>query len=224
MPAPRATLHNPARSNFALISFLHAQRLRRLDYLTALTVTQDNAGTLLALAQEFDVREFWYGGDRTNIPSFWELRNVLGDARKVVKNLSLAPLTREIGGVQLRTRQLAGNFPNRTSGPVLLEIDYQGKRLLIVPPAPAVWRRQCLAAGLARHDVLILPASDLRPDFLPNCLAQVKPKVIIVTGSPPADFTPDAAQAEGISWHFTRQGAVTLSISSGEIQVGQWRP
>ncbi len=51
-----------SRSNFALISFLHAQRLRRLDYLAALTVTTENAGSLLALAQEFEVREFWYGG------------------------------------------------------------------------------------------------------------------------------------------------------------------
>ena len=188
---------NSARSNFALISFLHDRRLRRLDYLTALTVTTENAGTLLDLAREFDVREFWYGGDRTNIPRFWELRNLLGDARKEVKNLSLAPLTREIGGVLVQTRQLPGNFPHRTTGPVLLHLDYQGQSILIIPPAPAAWRRQCLAAGLAPHDVLILPGSDLRPDFLQPCLTQVKPRLIVVTGSAPPELPDNLPQSEG---------------------------
>ena len=77
------------------------------------------------------------GGDRPNIPSFWEVRNLLGDNRREVKNLSLAPIAREIGGAVVRTRQLPGSFPNRTTGPVLLELDYQGQRLLIVPrPRP----------------------------------------------------------------------------------------
>lgn len=49
---------NSARSNYALISFLHDQRRRCLDFLAALTVTTENAGTLLSLAREFDVREF----------------------------------------------------------------------------------------------------------------------------------------------------------------------
>ncbi len=91
----------------------YPERLRHLDYLAALTVTPENAGTLLALAQEFEVQEFWYGGDRPNIQSFWELRNMLGDSRKEVKNLSLAPLTREIGGAVVRTRQLTNPaFPS----------------------------------------------------------------------------------------------------------------
>ena len=200
------------------------QRLRRLDYLAALTVTTENAGTLLALAQEFDIREFWYGGDRTNIPSFWELRNILGDARKVVKNLSLAPFTQKIGGVLVQTRQLPGNFPGRTTGPIILHLDYQGKRLLIVPPAPAAWRQLCLDAGLSPSHVLILPSTNLRGDFLNSCLSQVKPQLVIVTGSPAADLTAEISQYEDISWHFTRQGAVTLTISTQGLEVNQYRP
>ncbi len=45
--------HHAARSNSALLSFLHFQRRRGLDFLAALTVTEENAGTLLALAREF---------------------------------------------------------------------------------------------------------------------------------------------------------------------------
>ena len=48
---PSSYYDNSARKNNALISFLHFERRRRLDYLTALTVTKENAGTLLALAR-----------------------------------------------------------------------------------------------------------------------------------------------------------------------------
>jgi hypothetical protein len=203
---------------------LHFQRRRGLDFLAALTVTEENAGTLLALARDFEVREFWYGGDRTTIPSFWELRNLLGDARKVVKNLSLTPFTREIGGAVVRTRQLPGNFPGRTAGPVLLEIDCQGKSLLIIPPAPAVWRRHCLAAGLTHHDIVIVSSSDLRRDFLEPCLAQVQPEHVIVAGSPPAGLDSRQAPSDHLSWHFTRAGAVTLRITAGQVHVENWQP
>jgi beta-lactamase superfamily II metal-dependent hydrolase len=209
------------KMNTALISYLHTLRLRHLDYLTALTVTKENAGTLLALAREFEVREFWYGGDRPAIPSSWELHNKMGDARQEVKNLSLAPLTRQIGGVVVRTRQLPGNFPDRTTGPVLLQLDYQDKRLLIIPPATAAWRRHCLAAGLTPHDIVILPASHLRGDFWPSCLSQVRPQTVIVTGSPPADLPAALSQFPDLAWHFTRQGAVTVTISSEKLHVSQ---
>ena len=221
--APRY-FDNSARTNVALVSYLHTLRLRHLDYLTALTVTPENAGTLLALAREFEVREFWYGGDRPNIPSFWEVRNLLGDHRRAVKNLSLAPLTRDLGDVQVRTRQLPGSFPGRTTGPVLLELDYQGQRLLIVPPAPAAWRQQCLAAGLTPSEMLIVPASNLRGDFLPSCLSQVRPQIVIVTGPPPAELPKEINQTQDTAWHFTHQGAVTVTISSGKVHVSQWRP
>jgi competence protein ComEC len=212
------------KTNTALLASFHTLRRRHLDYLAALTVTPENAGTLLALAQEFEVREFWYGGDRPLLQSFWELRNLLGDRGRVVKNLSLAPISREIGGVQVGTRQLPGSFPNRTSGPVLLQLDYQGNRLLIIPPAPAAWRRHCLAAGLSPHDVVILPAANLKADFLDPCLAQVKPRLVVVTGSPFADLPAALSQDPDCTWHFTRQGAVTLTIAAGKVQVSQFRP
>lgn len=212
------------RTNTSLISYVHTLRQRHLDYLAALTVTQENADTLLTLAREFEVREFWYGGDRPMIQSFWELRNLLGDQGRAVKNLSLAPLNRDLGGVQVSTRQLPGSFPNRTSGPVLLHFDYQGKRLLIIPPAPPAWRQSCLAAGLTPHDVVILPATNLREGFLKACLAQVKPHLVVVTGSPAAELTAAISRHPDIDWHLTRQGAVTLTISAQGLDVSQFRP
>jgi len=195
-----------ARANAALLAYLHARQFRHLDYLAALTVTPENAPTLLNLAQEFDLQEFWYGGDRPHIQSFWELRNLLGDTGKVVKNLSLTSLTRDLGGVQVATRQLPGSRPGRSTGPVLLQLAYQGRQVLIIPPAPAAWRRQCLAAGLPPSHVLILPAANLRPDFLAACLRQVEPHIVIATGSHPAEVATELSQYQPIAWHFTRQG------------------
>ena len=73
---------NSAKSNSALLSFLHAQQLRRLDYLAALTVTPENAGTLLNLAQEFELQELWYGGDRPNIQQFLGIAQSPGRRRQ----------------------------------------------------------------------------------------------------------------------------------------------
>jgi beta-lactamase superfamily II metal-dependent hydrolase len=213
-----------AKINTALIHHLHTLRLGRLDYLAALTVTKENAGTLLALAREFDVREFWYSGDRPSFQRFWELRNLLGDARKEVINLSLAPLTREIGGVLVETRQLPGNFPDRGSGPVLLHFTCQGQSVLVIPPASASWRRQCLAAGLTPSNVIILPASHLRDDFLSSCLSQVKPQIVVVTGLPADVLSLPANQPSDLAWHFTRRGAVTVTVSSGKVHLEQWQP
>ncbi len=213
-----------SKANFALISYVHAQRLRRLDYLAALTVTKENAGTLLALAQDFEVGQFWYSGDRPDIPGFWELRNILGDSRKEVKNLSLKPLTQEIGGAVVRTMQLAQGDAGRSTGPVMLQFDYLGKRLLLVPPAPAAWRQKCLAAGLSPNDVLILPAANLRGDFSKTCISQVKPQIVVVTGAIPDALSSELSQQRDIAWRFTRQGAVTLTISSRGVEVNQWRP
>lgn len=212
----------PSQPNFALLAHLHGQRRQRLDFLAALSVTPENAATLLALAQEFHVGQFWYNGDRPYIQSFWELRNLLGDSRQEVKNLAIAPQAIEIGGVRVQTRQLPGTVGGRPSGPVLLQLACQGRRLLIVPPATAAWRRQCLAAGLDPSEVLILPASNLRGDFLESCLGQVKPKWVIVAGTMPADAM--VGKEQDISWHCTRQGAVTVAISPDKVQVSQWRP
>ena len=73
-------------------------------------------------------------------------------------------------------------------------------------------------------EVLIVPASNLRGDFLPSCLSQVRPQIVIVTGSPPAELPLEISQPQETAWHFTHQGAVTVTVSSGKVHVSQWRP
>lgn len=211
-------------ANRALLSLLHRQRWRRLDIMTALTVTGDNAATLLAVAREFEVKEFWYGGDRPYLADFWELRNLLGDSGREVLNLSLASLRREIGGVRVSARQLRDSLGGRTGGPVLLRLDYQGNRLLIIPPGKKAWREKCLAAGLEPHEVVIIPATALMEDSGKAWLSQTRPQALVVTGSIPPDLPDKFKQDAEIKWYFTNQGAVTLIIDQRGWRVRQWRP
>ncbi len=216
IPRPVA---QPGAVDRRLVGYLHGQQLLRLDYLAALSITAQNAPTLLALVQEFEVAEFWSGGERPPLAAYWELRNYLGDHRKRVRNLALEPLATAVGGVQIASRQLPGNIPGRSAGPVILQLTYQGQQVLIVPPGSADWRARCLAAGLPPSQVLILPAANLKADFLPDCLRQVAPRFLILTGSkaalPPAALT---GSWQGAVSAADRQN-ITVTIRPGDIQV-----
>ncbi len=209
----------PAPIEQPLLRLLQARQHLRLDYLAALTITAQNAATLLALVREFEVQEFWYGGDRPPLPSFWELRNHLGDNRQVVRNLSLSPSQQNIGGVRVESHQLRASLDGRTSGPVILRFTYGGRRLLVLPPGAEAWREHCLTVGLSKSEVLILPESNLQRDFLAGCLSQVAPQVLIITGSPSANAWAALTEAWPKTFYHTGQGEVTVTLGDDILEI-----
>jgi len=204
----------------SVVDFLYGRQYRRVHYLVALTITPQNAATLLALAREFTIQEFWYAGDRPHLSAYWELRNLLGDAQKVVKNLSLQPVDAEIAGVKIESRQLSGLLGERPGGPVILQWSYQGIKVLVLPPGTAEWRRRLLTAGLPASTVLIMPGSDLHQDFYRDCLAQVQPQVLVITGR----ATAAGLAALATDWPgktlFTDQGEVIITIGRQGWRAG----
>jgi len=214
-------LAQPAPLERPLLHFLQAGQHLRLDYLAALTITSQNAATLLALVREFKVQEFWYGGERPPLPAFWELRNHLGDNRKVVKNLSLHPIQQTIGGVRVESRQLPESLMGRAGGPVMLQFEYGGRRLLVLPPGPEAWRERCLGAGLPKSEVLILPAANLHQDFLAGCLRQVGPQALVITGAPPPNALAALAAAWPGTFYQTAHGEVTITLAPDTLKVSQ---
>lgn len=212
-------LTRTAGADRELLSLLASRQRLHLDYVLALTVTAQNAATLLALVRDFEVGEFWFSGDRPPLPAWWELRNFLGDNLRPVKNLALGQIHLTIGGVQVQTRQLPGNVPGGSSGPVLLQMDYRGRRLLAIPPGPANWRERCLAAGLPRSDVLFLPAWNLHQDFVESCLQQVQPQILVVTGAPTAAGHMLLARQKPKNLYLGSQGAVTLTVSANDLTI-----
>ncbi|AEB08052.1 ComEC/Rec2-related protein [Desulfobacca acetoxidans DSM 11109] len=214
----------PARFNAALLSYLHWRQIRTVDCLAALTVTKENAGTLLAVAKDFQVKQFWYGGGRPLIPDFWKLKNRLGDDRREVQNLSLRPMTLDIGGAQVQTSQLREDNQMRPNGPVLLRLAYQGHNILVAPPLTTQWRQQCPLSWLVGTDVWILPGSELHHDFWQDGLLLLRPKIVVATGPETATAGLASSGMPGVHTYVTRQGAVTLRIDSQGVRVEQWRP
>ena len=158
---------------------------------------------------------------RSPLAAFWELRNHLGDNRKVVKNLSLNPIQQTIGGVRVESRQLPESQSGRTSGPVMLQFAYGRRRLLVLPPGPEAWRERCLAAGLPKSEILILPASNLHQDFLAGCLSQVGPQVLIITGSPAAKALAALTAAWPGIFYRSSQGEVTVKVGTDTLEISQ---
>lgn len=214
----------PARFNAALLSYLHWRQIRTVDCLAALTVTKENAGTLLAVAKDFQVKQFWYGGGRPLIPDFWKLKNRLGDDRREVQNLSLRSMSLDIGGAQVQTSQLREDNQVRPKGPVLLRLAYQGHNILVAPPLTTQWRQQCPLSWLVGTDAWILPGSELHHDFWQDGLLLLRPKIVVATGSETATAGSASSGMPGVHTYVTRQGAVTLRIDSQGVRVEQWRP
>lgn len=217
---PRQVTH-PAPIEQGLRRFLLAKQWRRLDYLTPLTITAQNTQTLKDLIENFEVQEFWYNGERPPLASFWELRNSLGEQRRLVRNVSLQAVAQDIGGVRVTSRQLSDSSFQRPSGPVMLQFEYRGQRLLILPPGTALWRERCLNAGLSESDVLILPAANLHHDFMSACLGQVKPHFLIITGLPSAKNLSVLEDFWAGPIYLTSQSEITVTIDMEGVQIGQ---
>lgn len=202
--------------NQELLQWLGHQPYQRVDYLVALTITGGNAGTLLTLAREFPLRRFYYGGDRPRLEAFIDFRNLLGDRRLPVYNLALTPLAQNWAGVQMRSYQLRLQPSARPTGPLILELDFQGCRLLLFPAASREWWARLAALPLPQPMVIVLPADRLLREEVQEVIGRLRPPYGIAVGSPLAEQPTGAGET---LWHYTCQGAVVLSIDSQGLHL-----
>ncbi len=163
-----------------LPAYCHWRQFRTLDQAVALALSQDNAGELLTLAEQFKVGGFWYGRRGYPGPALWDLWNYLGDRGRLP--LPLSPWRRgpqppaRLGSVALNYLKLGEDKD------FALGLSWSGRQVLILPPErqPALPPTfQPAAAGL---DLLILPAALARSPDLPALLARLHPHDLVIYG------------------------------------------
>jgi ComEC/Rec2-related protein len=205
----------PAPSWGPLPEYCHWRWFRRLDLVVALNLSEADAGELLTLARQFKVGAYWYGRRSPEGPNFWDFWNYLGDKGAVPRSLEPGRSVPGLGRVDVKSVNLAPGV-----GPAL-EIAYQGRRVLLVPPGAGL-AADDLPAGLGPLEVVVLPAELAAPRERQDIMARLQPRRLIVYGDP--NRSGAARTTWTIPCQFTRQGAVSLSLDASGVSARQWQP
>ena len=207
--APRRTPGPGTRAGGSgpLPAYCHWRQFRTLDQVVAFTLSQDNAGELLPLAQQFKVGGYWYGHRGWPGPAIWDLWDYLGDRGRLPR-----PLEPWRGGSQPPASLGSAELQYLKLGPeegFALAVAGQGRRVLILPPERqdfflrAALLIQAVPASL---DLLILPAAMARAPEIEPWLARLQPRLLVIYGGAvrPGDYQ----RLAKIPCHLTQDGAV----------------
>ena len=217
--APARSWPGRSSSSFGpLPAYCHWRQFRTLDQAVALALSQDNAGEMLTLAEQFDVGRYWYGRRGYPGPALWDLWNYLGDRRCLPLPLEpwrrgLQPAT-QLGSVNLDYLQLGDDKD------FALGLSWSGRQVLILPPGrqPAIPPTfQPAATGL---DLLVLPAAQARSPDLPALLARLHPHDLVIYGG-----SLEVDERDGLGGrpcHFTREGAISVHLAAARVTICQW--
>ncbi len=199
-----------------LPAYCHWRQFRTLDQVLALSLSQENAGELLTLAQQFTVARYWYGHRGQPGPALWDLWNYLGDRGRLP--LPLEPWRggpqppASLGSVGLEYLKLG-----QDEG-FALQVTGQGRRALILPPGRDLELPPKFKPSETGLDLLVLPAGLARAPEAEPFLARLQPRLLIVYGGDPGA----AGTETGIPCHFTRNGAVSVFLGADGVRVRQW--
>jgi competence protein ComEC len=191
----------------ALPGYLHWRQFRRLDEVMALSLTSRNARELLAVARQFRLGEVWFEGGMRGAEVI-RLRNFLGDHGQPARSLGQMQPPAALGAVKLAYYKLARG---RGLG---LGISCCGRSVFLVPPVPLDSEVISTLTAAGEPEVLVVPEEPS-----PAWLDALKPARIIVYGRPGKDLS---LRPSPQLWLYSRQGAVTLRLTSTEVAVSQW--
>lgn len=215
----------PTHRRRIIASYLHYRQIRRVDYLVALASSARNAPSLLAITRNFDLGQFWYEGGRVPAPAFWELKNWLGDRQLPVLNLALTAPPGEIQEVAVKVFQPPGEIGDRPSGPVALQLIYQGQRLMFLPPGRREWQKRLLTYGPRLACEVAWVGSEIKQSKLWQALLTLlNPRIVVVTGSGEVSQSDSRNDPGNRGVYFTGQGAVTVAVTGSRLTIHQWSP
>jgi competence protein ComEC len=194
-----------------LPAYLHWRQFQRLEQVMALRLAQGNAPELLDLARQFTVGQFWYGRRGPEGPAYYELMNLLGDQKRSPRSLERGHPPGALGSVGLEYRQIG-------EGSVALQLSYQGRLVLIIPPGPRLNPAELTIPPGSRMAAIIIPGKPAR--MRDTLAAHLHPEIIAIYGSSPGVTTTGGLPGRVF---LTAEGAVSLKISATGAVARQWR-
>ncbi|MGQ9688242.1 MAG: ComEC/Rec2 family competence protein [Desulfobaccales bacterium] len=194
----------------ALPGYLHWRQFRRLEAVLALNLNARNAPEMLTLAQQFDIRGFWWEGRRPE-GKVIELINYLGDSGRPGLSLTKMNPPKNLGDMTLEYLDLA------EVEMVALKATCRGRRILILPPLKRAAGASLSELKEESVEVLVAPG-----EMPPAVIERLKPATIILYGSKTLGAGKGDLSRPPI--YRTRRGAVTVTVSDRGATCTQWRP
>ncbi len=205
----------PAPAWGPLPGYCHWRQFRRLDLVTALNLSEDNAGELRTLAEQFKVGSCWCGRRGRQGPAAWDLWNYLGDRGALPRSLEQGPPPVALGSLGLKFLKLG------PEAGVALEVAYQGRRVMFIPPVTTLTAAD-LAAGAGPLELLVCPAGLATPRGRNLIMGRLQPRRVVIYGD--GSRSGAARTSWPVPCQFTREGAVSLYLAASGVTMRQWRP
>jgi competence protein ComEC len=200
-----------------LPAYCHWRQFHRLDQVVALSLSQDNAPELLTLSRQFKVGQIWYGRRGFEGPAAWDLWNFWGDRRLSLRSVEKGRPPPELGALGLRYLVLGQDRG------VALELTYQGRRTLIIPPVRQLQPEDLPAAPNSHWDLLVIPGDLTGSRDYNRLVSRLNPRILVIYGRFKANPASGDLSRE-VPGHLTRGGAVSFFFSATGVTIRQWRP
>jgi competence protein ComEC len=216
--------------------FLFYMKIRRIDYIVLSHPETDHMEGLRFIASHFRPKEFWYNGEKPEVPGFRDLMRIVED--KKIKALTQGELKeeREIGGVRVAVLHPPGDGhaaawtkalrPNDKS--LVLKISHRGGSFLFPGDLESTGEEavSLREGSRLKSDVLLAPHHGSRGSCTRAFLENVSPRICIISsrgGNPfgfPHSETLGRLQQAGCRTLRTDQlGAIQVTAGPDGLQV-----
>jgi competence protein ComEC len=216
--------------------FLFYSRIRRVDYIVLTHPDTDHMEGLQFIASHFGPKEFWYNGERRDVPGFHDLMRIVKE--KAVKVLTPQDLKegREIGGAHItvihppgvENAEFWGKGLKSNDRSLVLRICHKGRSFLFPGDLESAGEQIVLLRERARlkGDVLLVPHHGSRGSCTEAFLGNVAPSICIVSSRASSPFgfphpeTLRRLQGAGCKIMRTDQlGAIEVTAGSERLRV-----
>jgi competence protein ComEC len=167
--------------------FLRQKKIFSLDTVVLTHPHPDHLNGLPFILEKFIVKEFWWNGERADTEVFSRLEDLI-QRKKIPTFQPLAGWTKNFGEVRVRIlhpepthpqpqRSEAFNWHGQNNRSLVLQIDYQGQRVLLPADIEAVVENSLLNRGLTlQSQILQVPHHGSLTSSQPAFIEAVAPR------------------------------------------------
>lgn len=222
----------------SIVPFLRWMGVRSIDLLVLSHPHPDHFGGLATVAEEIEVKEFWYNGGDSPDERYQRLLEATQEAARSPKDGGdpYTGFTTHLGGVSLTLlgpaqNDIARPHEDENDNSLVFLLQYQNKKILFTGDAEAAEEEAMLESGISlKADVLKLGHHGSKTSTTEEFLSAVSPSLAVAClgkknryGFPHAEVTERLTRHKIPLWR-TDEGAVILQTNGEWLTIKQSQP